>query len=187
MLNSGSVGRGYISHGQGAEEEANFIKDAKLFPPVASTGEDRHDELVAATQERQIREVFGDSDSGLGQKLPQIFIPAVGNVRGVGLESARMDAERETEFETELFGGSTEYCTGLGTRDDLLEESFDMTDLLLEVRMGKAKAMEGFGTEQYGARCVLRNSGLLERRGEGRGEDLVPVIVGDSSYRHRVT
>ena len=69
----------------------------------------------------------------------------------------------------------------------MLEESFDMTDLLLEVRMGKAKAMEGFGNKQYGPRCVLQNTGLLEGRGKGRGEDLVPVAVGDGSDRHRVT
>ena len=104
VLDPSSIGRGYVSHGQGAEEEPNFIKDEKLFPPVSSTGEDRHEKLVASTQGRWIREVFGDSDGGLGQKLPQIFIPAVGNVRGVGLESASINAERESEFETELFG-----------------------------------------------------------------------------------
>ena len=76
------------------------------------------------------------------KKVPQILIPTVSNDGCKFLVRAGIDVERDTKFQTELFGRSTEDHTCLGLSQNLLDESFHMTDLLLVIGVAETKSLE---------------------------------------------
>ena len=97
VLNSGAIGGSNVSNFEGAKD-LDLIKDTKLFSPVASMDKNGHEKFVTVAQRRGVREIFRDANRGSGQKLPQVFVPAIGDVGGVGFEFACTDTKRKPEF-----------------------------------------------------------------------------------------
>ena len=117
-----------------------------------------------------INKAFMNDDRRMrGDKLPKGPIPARCSVCGAHFVVASSDVKGKPKFKSELLSCGLEKQARLSTREDFLEQSDKVLDLLCKIGMRNAKSLVLGRAIKGGPRDVLGDPSFMKSRNQRRG------------------
>ena len=128
--------------------EPSAVAPRQFLAPKTIVNKGLHEELIPFTKKGYIGEVLSNFKGVLGTKLPDRFVPAVGNIRFKWVVRRRTESQRDSQFQPEALSREPEQLASLRVPNRFLEQGHDVADFLGEERVLKLVSLEEGWTKE---------------------------------------